>query len=68
MASKWFRKLFPAPMAHIPTSQEYEDQDTRLTKEIVQQHAEGSVLLTSGNFELPEDLFAEEGDSQGGIK
>ena len=65
MGSTWLRRLFPAPMARIPSVEESKEREARLTKEIVQQHAEGSVLLAAGRFEMPEDLFAEE-DTQGG--
>lgn len=66
MGSTWLRRLFPAPMARIPSVEESKEREARLTKEIVQQHAEGSVLLAAGRFEMPEDLFAEEEDTQGG--
>ena len=65
MMSKLLKKLLPAPMVHIPTPQEIQAQDARLTKEIIQQHAEGSVLLAAGRFEMPEDLFAEEDSEEG---
>ena len=65
VAPKWFRMIFPAPLTHIPSEQEIEERSDELAKEVVRQHAEGSVLLADGKFELSGDLFAEEEDSQG---
>ncbi len=67
-ASKWFRMIFPAPLTHIPSEQEIEQRSDELAKEVVCRHAEGSVLLADGKFELSGDLFAEDGDPQGGSK
>lgn len=63
-ASKWFRMIFPAPFTHIPSEQEIEERSDELAREVVRQHAEGSVLLADGKFELSGDLFAEDKDSQ----
>ena len=62
---RWLSRLVPAPMVHIPSVEESQERERQITKSIVQQHAEGSVLLAAGRFEMPEDLFAEEEDVQG---
>ncbi len=67
-ASKWFRMIFPAPLTHIPSEQEIENRSDELAKEVVRQHAEGSVLLADGKFELSGDIFAEDEDPQGASK
>ena len=67
-APRWFRMIFPAPLTHIPSEQEIEERSDELAREVVRQHAEGSVLLADGKFELSGDLFAEEEDSQGASK
>ena len=61
MAKKtWLRRLFPAPFAHVPSEAELTEHRDRLTRSIVMQHAEGSVLLAEGKFKITGDLFAED--------
>ena len=63
-ASSWLRRLFPSRLAHIPSEAELTQHRDRLTKAIVMQHAEGSVLLGEGKFEIAGDLLAED-DEEG---
>ena len=67
-APKWFRMIFPAPLTHIPSEREIEERSDELAKDVVRQHAEGSVLLADGKFELSGDLFAEDEDPRGVAK
>ena len=64
-ASSWLRQLFPSRLAHIPSEAELTRHRDDLTKIIVMQHAEGSVLLGEGKFEIVGDLLAEDCDKAG---
>ena len=59
-ASNWLRRLFPSRLAHIPSEAELIRHRDSLTKAIVMQHAERSVLLGEGRFEIVGDLLAED--------
>ena len=61
----WLRRLFPAPFAYVPSEAELTERRDRLTRAIVMQHAEGSVLLGEGKFEITGDLLAEDADQIG---
>ncbi len=54
------RLLLPDALDHIPSTQEMEQSDDQIAKSIVQQHAEGSVLLGAGQFEITRDLVSDE--------
>ena len=56
----WLRRILPTPFAHIPTDQEHAERDGRLIRNIVQQHAEGSVMLAGGNFDPHENVLTED--------
>ena len=62
---KWLLKVLPEPLTHVPSDQEIEKSSDEIAKEVVRQHAQGSVLLADGKFEISGDLFAEDDDSQG---
>ena len=64
-ASNWLRQLFPSRLAHIPSEAELIRHRDSLAKVIVMQHAEGSVLLGEGNFEIAGDILAEDCDKAG---
>lgn len=55
--SSLFRRLFPAALTHIPSEADMERHDERIAQSAVMQHAEGSVLLGEGKFEIKEDLL-----------
>ena len=55
-----FRKLFPPPLVHIPTVKEVQEDEDRLARHIMQQHAGGNVFLATGRVEMLIDLFDEE--------
>lgn len=54
--STWFRRLLPAPLTHIPSEEEMERNADLTARSTVMQHAEGSVLLGEGKFEITGDL------------
>lgn len=56
----WLRHLLPAPFTHVPSETELTERRDVLTRAIVMQHAEGSVLLGEGKFEITGDLLAED--------
>lgn len=58
----WLRRILPTPLVRIPTDQERTEQDGRLIRNIVQQHAEGSVMLADGNFDPHEKVLTEDED------
>ena len=62
---RWWRRLFPAPLVHVPSEAELDRDQDRLAREIVIQHAEGSTLLGEGKFEITGDLLAEDVDEAG---
>ena len=55
--STWFRRLFPAPLTHIPSDEEMERNANLIARSTVMQHAEGCVLLGEGKFEITGDLL-----------
>lgn len=55
----------PTPLTHVPSEAELAERRDRLTQAIVMQHAEGSVLLGEGKFEITGDLLAEDADQTG---
>lgn len=61
----WLRRLLPAPFTHVPSEAELAEHRDALTRAIVMQHAEGSVLLGEGKFEITGDLLAEDADQSG---
>ena len=61
----WLRRLLPTPLTHVPSEAELVERRDRLTQAIVMQHAEGSVLLGEGKFEITGDLLAEDTDRAG---
>ena len=64
--ANWFRRLFPGPMAYIPSDAELDEHSDHVAKTIVVQHAEGSTLLGEGKFEITGDLLAEDADRSDG--
>ena len=54
------RLLLPDALDHIPSAQEMQESDDVIAKSIVQQHAEGSVLLGAGRFEIDGDLLEDD--------
>lgn len=61
----WLRRLLPAPFTHVPSEAELAQHSDVLTRAIVMQHAEGSVLLGEGKFEITGDLLAEDAGQSG---
>ena len=61
----WLRRLLPAPLTPVPSEAELAERRDRLTRAIVMQHAEGSVLLGEGKFEIAGDLLADDPDEFG---
>ena len=61
----WLRRLLPVPFTHVPSEAELVQHSDVLTRAIVMQHAEGSVLLGEGKFEITGDLLVDDAD-QGG--
>lgn len=60
--STWFRRLLPAPLTHIPSEEEMERNADLTARSTVMQHAEGSVLLGEGKFEIARDLMESDAD------
>lgn len=58
--ARGLRFLLPDTFDRIPSKREMEEADDLIAKSIVQQHAEGSVLLSAGQFEITGDLLAED--------
>lgn len=61
----WLRRLLPAPLTHIPSAADLARDEDLAAKAIVKQHAEGSVLLGEGKFEIGRDLFEEDEEEAG---
>ena len=55
---RW-RRLFPAPLVHVPSETDLTLDCERLARAIVRQHADGEMLLSAGKFESAGDLLAE---------
>ena len=51
------RLLLPDAFDRIPSTREMEESDDVIARSIVQQHAEGSVLLSAGRFEIDGDIL-----------
>ena len=54
------RLLLPDTFDHIPSRREMDESDDVIARSIVQQHAEGSVLLGAGRFEIDGDLLEDD--------
>ena len=54
------RLLLPDALDHVPSEQDMKRSDDQIARSIVQQHAEGSVLLGAGQFEITRDLVSDE--------
>ena len=57
---QWLRFLLPDTLDRVPSKRQMEESDDLIAMSIVQQHAEGSVLLSAGQFEITGDLVEEE--------
>lgn len=54
------RLLFPDPIIRAPSERDRRLARRQAAGRIVQQHAEGSVLLASGRYRVDGDLLAED--------
>ena len=54
------RLLLPDTFDRIPSERQSEEHDEVIAKLIVQRHAEGSVLLSAGRFEINKSLLEED--------